>query len=192
VATDWNLGCQGQLPPVHGQIIDTTDDLAQRDTALSRLDDRELLAELLDRTLEALRADTAAVLLLDFSSGQLIATAAACHAIPCQSATSYRSQEEKSGHPADTAQSAPMKRQGRRRCTGFPRRLPGCWAAGRLASLAVWLWGGAAGLVASGEQGEKRADQKPFLSTVPELAVVFNGVPGAPSGAAAADVTSGL
>ena len=47
------------------------------DAALSRLDDRELLTELLDRTREALRADTAAVLLLDFSSGQLIATAAA-------------------------------------------------------------------------------------------------------------------
>ena len=47
------------------------------DSALSRLDDRELLVELLDRTREILHADTAAVLLLDFSSGQLIATAAA-------------------------------------------------------------------------------------------------------------------
>ena len=47
------------------------------DAALSRLDDDELLAELLDRTREVLQADTAAVLLLDFSSGQLIATAAA-------------------------------------------------------------------------------------------------------------------
>jgi serine phosphatase RsbU (regulator of sigma subunit) len=47
------------------------------DVALSRLDDLDLLAELLDRTREALQADTAAVLLLDFSSGQLIATAAA-------------------------------------------------------------------------------------------------------------------
>jgi serine phosphatase RsbU (regulator of sigma subunit) len=47
------------------------------DAALSRLDDQELLAELLERTREALQADTAAVLLLDFSSGQLIATAAA-------------------------------------------------------------------------------------------------------------------
>ena len=47
------------------------------DAALSRLDEPELLTELLDRTREALRADTAAVLLLDFSSGQLIATAAA-------------------------------------------------------------------------------------------------------------------
>ena len=47
------------------------------DAALSRLDDRELLAELLDRTRDILQADTAAVLLLDFSSGQLVATAAA-------------------------------------------------------------------------------------------------------------------
>jgi phosphoserine phosphatase RsbU/P len=47
------------------------------DAALSRLDDQDLLAELLERTREALAADTAAVLLLDFSSGQLIATAAA-------------------------------------------------------------------------------------------------------------------
>ena len=47
------------------------------DAALSRLDDRDLLAELLDRTREVLQADTAAVLLLDFDSGQLIATAAA-------------------------------------------------------------------------------------------------------------------
>ena len=47
------------------------------DAALSRLDDREMLAELLERTRDALQADTAAVLLLDFASGQLIATAAA-------------------------------------------------------------------------------------------------------------------
>ena len=46
------------------------------DAALSGLDDRELLAELLDRIRGILRADTAAVLLLDISSGQLIATAA--------------------------------------------------------------------------------------------------------------------
>jgi phosphoserine phosphatase RsbU/P len=47
------------------------------DAALSRLDDPALLAELLDRIREVLQADTAAVLLLDFSSGHLIATAAA-------------------------------------------------------------------------------------------------------------------
>jgi phosphoserine phosphatase RsbU/P len=47
------------------------------DAALSRLDDQDLLAELLERTRNVLRADTAAALLLDFSSGELIATAAA-------------------------------------------------------------------------------------------------------------------
>jgi putative methionine-R-sulfoxide reductase with GAF domain len=44
---------------------------------LSRLDEREFLAELLNRTREILQADTAVVLLLDIPSGQLIATAAA-------------------------------------------------------------------------------------------------------------------
>ncbi len=47
------------------------------DAALSRLDEHDLLAELLERTRDILGADTAAVLLLDFSSGQLVATAAA-------------------------------------------------------------------------------------------------------------------
>jgi phosphoserine phosphatase RsbU/P len=47
------------------------------DAALSRLDDHALLAELIERTRAVLLADTAAVLLLDFSSGYLIATAAA-------------------------------------------------------------------------------------------------------------------
>src|ERR1700689_3986013 len=46
------------------------------DAELSRLDDQELLAALLERTREVLRADTAAVLLLDREAGQLIATAA--------------------------------------------------------------------------------------------------------------------
>ncbi len=47
------------------------------DAALSHLDDHDFLAELLDRAREILQADTAAVLLLDYSSGQLIAKAAA-------------------------------------------------------------------------------------------------------------------
>jgi serine phosphatase RsbU (regulator of sigma subunit) len=47
------------------------------DTTLSLLDENELLAELLERTRIVLEADTAAVLLVDFSAGQLIATAAA-------------------------------------------------------------------------------------------------------------------
>ena len=46
------------------------------DTALSRLDAESLLTELLDRTKEILQADTAAVLLLDHASRELIATAA--------------------------------------------------------------------------------------------------------------------
>jgi phosphoserine phosphatase RsbU/P len=46
------------------------------DAALSRLDDQDFLTELLERTKEILGADTAAVLLLDYSSGYLIATAA--------------------------------------------------------------------------------------------------------------------
>jgi len=47
------------------------------DAALSRLNDHELLAGLLERTRAILQADTAAVLLLDVSSGELVATAAA-------------------------------------------------------------------------------------------------------------------
>jgi phosphoserine phosphatase RsbU/P len=47
------------------------------DVALSQLSDQDLLAELLERTRSILAADTAAVLLLDSPSGQLIATAAA-------------------------------------------------------------------------------------------------------------------
>ena len=46
------------------------------DTALAHLGVEELLVELLDRVRELLQADTAAVLLLDPSSGQLVATAA--------------------------------------------------------------------------------------------------------------------
>jgi serine phosphatase RsbU (regulator of sigma subunit) len=47
------------------------------DAELSRLADHDFLAELLDRTKDILQADTAAILLRDFASGQLIATAAA-------------------------------------------------------------------------------------------------------------------
>ncbi|HVT67877.1 MAG TPA: GAF domain-containing SpoIIE family protein phosphatase [Trebonia sp.] len=49
---------------------------AVTDAALSRLGDRELLNTLLDRVKKVLAADTAAVLLLDRSSRQLVATAA--------------------------------------------------------------------------------------------------------------------
>jgi phosphoserine phosphatase RsbU/P len=47
------------------------------DAALSQLDEQELLSELLERTRDILSADTAAVLLMDFSSRYLIAAAAA-------------------------------------------------------------------------------------------------------------------
>ena len=60
--------------PVEARLRDIQ---AITDAALSRLDDHELLAELLDRLREILQVDTAAVLLLDLPSGQLIATVAA-------------------------------------------------------------------------------------------------------------------
>lgn len=47
------------------------------DAALSQLSDHDMLAELMERARSILDADTAAVLLLDAASGQLIATAAA-------------------------------------------------------------------------------------------------------------------
>jgi phosphoserine phosphatase RsbU/P len=47
------------------------------DAALTRLDDRKLLEEVLERTRGILGADTAAVLLLDFPAGQLVAYVAA-------------------------------------------------------------------------------------------------------------------
>jgi putative methionine-R-sulfoxide reductase with GAF domain len=47
------------------------------DAALSRLDDHDFLSALLDRAKDILRADTAAVLLLDSPTGQLVAAAAA-------------------------------------------------------------------------------------------------------------------
>jgi sigma-B regulation protein RsbU (phosphoserine phosphatase) len=47
------------------------------DAELARLDDRDLLTVLLERTRDILQADTAAVLLLDKAAGQLIATTAA-------------------------------------------------------------------------------------------------------------------
>jgi hypothetical protein len=51
--------------------------LSVTDATLAHLGDRDLLVELLERIRDALGADTAAVLLMDSSSGQLIATAAA-------------------------------------------------------------------------------------------------------------------
>jgi len=64
--------------PTNGSPADQLRDIqAITDTALSRLDAESLLTELLERTRDILGADTAAVLLLDHSSQELIATAAA-------------------------------------------------------------------------------------------------------------------
>jgi phosphoserine phosphatase RsbU/P len=61
-----------------GELEDRLRDIQSiTDATLSRLDDHDLLTELLERTRAILRADTAAVLLLDYASGELIATAAA-------------------------------------------------------------------------------------------------------------------
>jgi serine phosphatase RsbU (regulator of sigma subunit) len=71
-------GIEVTVPVSRAGLEDRLRDIqAITDAALSRLDDRELLGELLERTRAILQADTAAVLLLDFSSGELIATAAA-------------------------------------------------------------------------------------------------------------------
>ena len=67
-------GSAAEVPP------DWTDRLrgiqSVTDAALSMLDPQALLAELVDRAREALHADTAAILLLDHKSAQLVATAA--------------------------------------------------------------------------------------------------------------------
>ena len=64
--------------PLRGPAEDRLRDIESiTDAALSHLGDDDFLAALLDRTKEILHADTAAVLLLDYGSGHLIATAAA-------------------------------------------------------------------------------------------------------------------
>jgi putative methionine-R-sulfoxide reductase with GAF domain len=65
---------QADPAPVEDRLRDIK---SLTDAALSRLDDHEFLDALLDRVKEILRTDTAAVLLLDFAAGELIATAAA-------------------------------------------------------------------------------------------------------------------
>jgi hypothetical protein len=60
--------------PVEDRLRDIQ---AITDAEMSRLQDHDFLAELLDRTKAIFQADTAAVLLLDDRSGQLIATSAA-------------------------------------------------------------------------------------------------------------------
>jgi len=65
---------QADPAPVEDRLRDIQ---SLTDAALSRLDDHEFLDALLERVKEILRTDTAAVLLLDFAAGELIATAAA-------------------------------------------------------------------------------------------------------------------
>jgi serine phosphatase RsbU (regulator of sigma subunit) len=69
-----HVTAQADPGPVEDRLRDIQ---SLTDAALSRLDEREFLAELLDRVRGILGADTAAVLLLDFPAGELIATAAA-------------------------------------------------------------------------------------------------------------------
>ena len=77
----------GERPPGHpapGGALAATPEVADKlrdiqsitDAALSLLDPQALLDALVERAREALQADTAAVLLLDQRSGQLVATAA--------------------------------------------------------------------------------------------------------------------
>jgi len=64
-------------PDAQGALAERLRDIeALADTALSRLDEQTLLETLLDRVKQVLQADTAAVLLLDQTSSQLVATAA--------------------------------------------------------------------------------------------------------------------
>jgi serine phosphatase RsbU (regulator of sigma subunit) len=71
-------GARAAAPASRAALEDRLRDIQSiTDAALSRLDDLEFLTELLERTRAILQADTAAVLLLDYSSGHLIATAAA-------------------------------------------------------------------------------------------------------------------
>ena len=57
------MTAQADPAPVEDRLRDIQ---SLTDAALSRLDEQEFLDELLDRVREILRADTAAVLLLDF------------------------------------------------------------------------------------------------------------------------------
>ena len=72
-------GSAGAAPPgSRAALQDRLRDIQSiTDAALSRFGEQELLTELLERTRAILQADTAAVLLLDYGSGHLIATAAA-------------------------------------------------------------------------------------------------------------------
>jgi serine phosphatase RsbU (regulator of sigma subunit) len=67
----------GRRPGARDAAADRLRDIeAVTDAALSRLDEQALLETLLERVKKSLQADTAAVLLLDHSARQLVATAA--------------------------------------------------------------------------------------------------------------------
>jgi phosphoserine phosphatase RsbU/P len=72
----WDLDGRvpASLPPGWAEKLQDIESIT--DAALSRLDPRDLLDALVGRVREVLQADTAAVLLLDRPSGQLVATAA--------------------------------------------------------------------------------------------------------------------
>jgi putative methionine-R-sulfoxide reductase with GAF domain len=78
LAAGFGEACEMTANAGHGPVEARLRDIQMiTDAALSQLDDQDFLAELVDRVKAVLRADTAAVLLLDRSSGNLIATAAA-------------------------------------------------------------------------------------------------------------------
>jgi phosphoserine phosphatase RsbU/P len=67
----------GPRPDYRGELAARLRDIeALADAALSRLDEQALLEALVERVKDVLQADTAAVLLLDQSASQLVATAA--------------------------------------------------------------------------------------------------------------------
>lgn len=67
----------GPRPDYQGELAARLRDVeALADAALSRLDEQALLETLIERVKNVLQADTAAVLLLDQSASQLVATAA--------------------------------------------------------------------------------------------------------------------
>jgi Stage II sporulation protein E (SpoIIE)/GAF domain len=78
LAAGYGEACEMTSSAGHGPVEARLRDIQMiTDAALSQLEDQDFLAELVDRVKAVLRADTAAVLLLDRSSGNLIATAAA-------------------------------------------------------------------------------------------------------------------
>src|SRR5499427_7798396 len=78
LAAGYGEACEMTSNAAHGPVEARLRDIQMiTDAALSQLDDQDFLAELVDRVKAVLRADTAAVLLLDRSSGNLVATAAA-------------------------------------------------------------------------------------------------------------------